>query len=142
MKAQEVDEIVAHLADNVSNGATSLQIALAVAEVVNDIDRALTPIVGINGLAALYKRTLHVAGQAHACLLAPAFSGSPTDHAAALTTALQGESASAAAVAGSAFLKTFHELLATLVGLSLAERLLRPVWTNFLSGPSAKDAEA
>ena len=142
MKAPEVDEIVAHWAQSVSRGATAQQIALAVATASDDIDHALAPVVGLNGVAALYKRTLHVAGKAHPCLLASAFSGSPSDHAAAWTTALQGQTASQAVAAGAAFLQTFHQLLVTLVGLSLAERLLRPVWANILSGSSAKDTEA
>lgn len=142
MKAPEIDEIVAHWAQSVSRGATAQQIALAVATAADDIDHALAPVVGLNGVAALYKRTLHVAGQAHACLLASAFGGSLSDHAAAWTTALQGQTASQAAAAGAAFLQTFHQLLVTLVGLSLAERLLRPVWANILSGSSAKDTEA
>ena len=36
-------------------------------------------------------------------------------------------------------LQTFHELLATLVGPSLTERLLRSVWADSSSGPPAQD---
>ena len=58
---------------------------------------------------------------------------------AALTGALEAQTAADAATAGTLLLQTFHELLTTLVGPSLTERLLRPVWAVFLSGPSAKD---
>lgn len=43
------------------------------------------------------------------------------------------------ATAGGALLQTFYELLASLVGPSLTERLLRSVWENPLSGPPAQD---
>lgn len=36
-------------------------------------------------------------------------------------------------------LKTFYELLATLIGRSLAARLLLDVWGNFLSGSVSQD---
>ena len=44
-----------------------------------------------------------------------------------------------AAAAGGALLQTFSELLASLVGPSLTERLLRSVWENPLSGTTAQD---
>ena len=40
---------------------------------------------------------------------------------------------------GGALLQTFYELLASLVGPSLTERLLRSVWAHSSSGPPAQD---
>ncbi len=58
---------------------------------------------------------------------------------AALKTVLAQQSSADATSGGDALLKTFVELLTTLVGPSLAERLLRSVWANSLSGPPAQD---
>jgi hypothetical protein len=139
MQTQESDGIAAFLTGTGSDGASSRQVAEAVASAFRGIDQALTPIVGKSGVAALYKRTVHLAGRTHSWLAATK-EGVPTAmDVAALTAALEERSAADAAAAGTLLLQTFHEVLATLVGPSLTERLLRPVWATFLSGPSAKD---
>jgi hypothetical protein len=56
-----------------------------------------------------------------------------------LRTALARQDADEAAAIGGQLLQTFYELLTTLVGASLTERLLRSVWANFLGGPPAQD---
>ena len=40
---------------------------------------------------------------------------------------------------GDAYLQTFHDLLVTLIGSSLTERLLRTVWPSISSGTPAQD---
>ncbi|MET0377809.1 MAG: hypothetical protein ABW049_02365, partial [Spongiibacteraceae bacterium] len=43
-------------------------------------------------------------------------------------------------IAGGGFLlQTFFELLSSLIGLSLSERLLRPVGADLFAGPPAQD---
>jgi hypothetical protein len=56
-----------------------------------------------------------------------------------LTSLLARQTGADAAAAGALVLQTFHDLLASLVGPSLAERLLRPAWAILMSGPSAPD---
>lgn len=141
MQSQESDGISAFLTKTASNGASSRRVAEAVVSALNDIDRALAPIVGKSGVAALFKRTVHLAGRTHSWL-AVTKEGVPTAmdvDVTALTAAFEEQTAADAAAAGTLLLQTFHELLATLIGPSLTERLLRPVWATFLSGPSAKD---
>ena len=139
MQSQESDGIAAFLSVAASDGASSGQIAGLVASAFEGIDQALTPIVGRRGVAALYKRAMHLAGRTHSWLAVP-MEGVPTAmDVAALTGALEEQTAADAAAAGTLLLQTFHELLTTLVGPSLTERLLRPVWTASLSGPSTTD---
>lgn len=139
MQNHESDGIAACLSGAASQGASSRQIAGAVTSTFQDIDQALTPIIGKRGTAALYKRTVHLAGQMHSWLAVPV-EGLPTEmNVAALTSALEAQSAADAAAGGTLLLQTFYELLTTLVGPSLTEQLLRPVCEAFLSGPSAKD---
>ncbi|MDP3082928.1 MAG: hypothetical protein Q8N44_04445 [Rubrivivax sp.] len=116
-----------------------MQIGDAVFAIWEEIDDALTPILGPRGMAALYKRSLHLAASAHPWLAAADENDPPAVGPAALKSALARRSSTSAAAGGNAFLQTFHELLVTLVGASLTERLLRPVWSISSSGPSALD---
>ena len=58
----------------------------------------------------------------------------------ALTSELSQQTAAVAASAGGRLLQTFCELLISLIGLSLTDRLLRPVWATLLSGASAQES--
>ncbi len=137
--SHEGRRIAAPLARRVGQGADAGQIAEAVFAIWEEVDDALTPIIGPRGVAALYYRSLHLTGAAH-----PGVAGrhdivqasvNPT----ALKSILSQRNPADAAAAGSAFLQTFHELLASLVGPSLTERLLRSVWENSSGGPSTQD---
>ena len=116
--------ITAPLAYRVHAGADAAQIASAVIGLWNEIDDALTPIIGSGGVVALYQRSLHLSAASHPWLTVKANGGDPVN----LQTLLARQSAAEAAAGGSAFLHTFHSLLVSLVGPSLTERLLRPVW--------------
>lgn len=139
MQSQESDGIAAYLTRAGSEGASSRQVAAAVTSAFQGIDQALAPIIGKRGVAALYKRTVHLASGTHSWLV-PTKEEIPTAiDVTALEAALVEQTAADAAAAGALLLQTFHQLLTTLVGPSIAERLLHPVWATFLSGPSAKD---
>ena len=138
-ESQEGRPLAAPLAHRVGAGANAAQVADAIFAVWAEIDDALTPILGSRGVAALYMRSLHLAGKAHPWLAAPDEGEPPAVGPAALKSALARHSSSAAAAGGSAFLQTFHELLASLVGASLTERLLRSVWAAPSSGPHKQD---
>jgi hypothetical protein len=138
MESQESRRIAAPLAHRVAQDADAAQIAEAAVSIWQEIDAALTPIIGQRGVAALYRRSLYITGATHPWL-AGTHEGVPTAmDLAALKSALAQQN-SAAAVGGGALLQTFHELLASLVGPSLTERLLRSVWANSSSGPPAQD---
>ena len=123
--------ITAPLANRVQPGANAAQIASALIGLWNDIDDVLTPIIGARGVVALYQRSLQLSTPGHPWLAVAVKGGEP----ASLQTLLAHQSATAAAAGGNAFLLTFQCLLASLVGPSLTERLLRPVWAAPLSGP-------
>jgi hypothetical protein len=138
-QSQERDRIAAFLEGMVPAGASSQDIAEAVAAAFRGIDQALMPIVGVRGVAALYKRSLHLARLTHPWLPHSGEGVATTMDLAALTTDLAKHTADDAAAAGVQLLHTFHGLLSGLIGPSLTERLLRPVWATFLSGRSARD---
>lgn len=119
---------------------TAAHVAGAMFTAWQDIDVALSPIIGQRGVAMLYKRSVHITGRTHPWL-ATLYEGSqaPMDLAALQAVFAQQSSANAAAAGGDS-LQTFHELLSSLIGPSLTERLLRPVWDTFSSGSPAQDS--
>jgi secreted protein with Ig-like and vWFA domain len=104
-----------------------------------EIDQALSPIVGSRGVAALYNRSLQLTTVAHPWLPSAASGVLAAIDLAALKAALLRQTAARAAAGGSALLETFRELLASLVGTALTERLLRSVWTPTSGASPAQD---
>jgi hypothetical protein len=119
--------MAAFLQGAVVAGVSSDEVAALVATTFQDINQALSPIVGQRGMAALYKRSLHLSRPLHAWLPAAAEGADVDIDFESLTTALATRTSMDAAVAGTQLLESFLALLATLIGDSLTERLLRPV---------------
>ncbi|MDO9286713.1 MAG: hypothetical protein Q7U26_17620 [Aquabacterium sp.] len=94
-----------------------------------EIDAALTPIIGPRGVMALWQRSLHLTAAAHPWLAALDLL--------LLAKAVGQRDAGDAAAAVNALLRAFHELLASLIGESLTERLLRTVWSPSLALPTS-----
>ncbi|GAB3346700.1 hypothetical protein [Lysobacter tyrosinilyticus] len=139
MESPESHRIATTLAGRVENGANAAQIADAIVSAWQEIEAVLSPIVGQRGVAMLFKRSLYLIGPDHPWL-AGMHEGVPTAvDLAALKSVFAQQNSTDAAAAGSAFLLTFHDLLASLVGPALTEQLLRPVWAHFSSGPTAQD---
>lgn len=139
MQSQESDGIAAYLTRVGADGTSSRQVAAAVTLAFQDIDRALAPIIGKRGVAVLYKRTVHLASETHSWLVIAKEEIPSAVDLTAVEAALEAQTAADAATAGTLLLQTFRKVLTTLVGPAIAERLLRPVWAIFLSGPSARD---
>ena len=104
------------------------------------IEAALTPIIGLRGVQALHRRSLHLAARSHAwlgsCLAGRAGLAGPC---APEKPAVCADQARRAASGGAAFLQAFYGLLCSLVGHSLTERLLRTVWIDFMGASPAQD---
>lgn len=142
MDSQESSRLTAPLTHRVAEDADSHQIAAAIQALWTDIEAALQPIVGRRGVAALFKRTLHLAAARHSWL-APLMPGS--DDAidlGALTALFAAQAPALASEAGSALFEIFRELLATLIGAPLSERLLQTVWSNSSSAAPAQDPKS
>ena len=122
-------------------GSERLPVAAAVLAVWRAVDEALVPILGRAGVAAMYHRSLVVSGRAHPCLPAPAPSDVTPDLA-ALQAALAAHDEATAIAAGAALLDSFHDLLASLVGASVTDRLLAPVLESPVPGTPAQDSPA
>lgn len=88
----------------------------------------LAPVIGMRGVIVLFSRSLHLTNSAFPGL---ALTGNHVDND-ALLLSLKARLASTetddAIEASYVLLVTFTELLSTLIGESLTEQLLRPVW--------------
>jgi hypothetical protein len=137
--SHENRQIAAPLAHRVGTDADAAQIADAIVAAWQEVDEALTPIIGQRGVAALYRRSLLLTGSVHPWL-SNTLEGAQTGmDLGALKSVLVQQSSAAVADAGNHLLQTFYDLLATLIGASLAARLLRSVWAPTPSGPPAQD---
>lgn len=104
-----------------------------------EIGDRLFGIVGQQGVAGLYQRSLHVAAREHAWL-ADCFQGAqaPMDLN-LLRTALMAQPFESASAGATALLDIFYQILVGLVGVSMSERLLRSIWHTPSSGSSPQD---
>ena len=101
-------------------------VAAAVLGVWHRIGEFLVPMIGARGVEALFGRALQLTASAFPWLAA---AGEDKTSLAGVAARLASRDPQAAAEASVALLATFTELLATLIGASLTDRLLDPVWT-------------
>jgi hypothetical protein len=92
------------------------------------VEAQLAPVIGTRGLDILFRRALHQTTTAFPWLAASVDRGGSAGPLPSLMACLATQHTTAAANAAYALLLTFAELLATLIGESLTERLLAPVW--------------
>jgi|GEM_PF-4681271 len=89
------------------------------------ITHALTPVIGVHGMSALYKRTLLICAAEHSWLPTFRDDTSLAMELSALRSALLRQPASKAAAAGEAMTSTILALLVSLIGSRLTEQLLQ-----------------
>ncbi len=128
----------ASLAPLALDGADAEHVANAARSIWRDVDAALSPIIGQRGVAALYRRSLDLVRADHPCLVAVYDAAFERDEFLALQAVLARQESSDAAGANDALLQTFCDLLTTLIGASLTERLLQTVWDKHRSGDAAR----
>ncbi len=121
-----VDAEAAHLAD-------------AIVSRWQQMDAALRPVIGAGGVVALYSRGLSLAGANHPWLAGARTPGGAFPDATALKALFASQSGTNAVDGGRALMERLHELLVSLIGDSLTQRLLGPRWTPTISGFPAQD---
>jgi hypothetical protein len=115
-------------------------IAGELVRLIQDIATVLTPILGSRGVAALFQRTLHANRTRHAWLAGPVEVAQPIIDLVALQAGFARQDRAEAAAAATAIVDTFQDLLASLIGRPLCERLLDPVWAHSLRRPPIQDS--
>ncbi|MFP7723545.1 hypothetical protein [Lysobacter sp. A3-1-A15] len=121
------------------DGASAGQVAEVAISIWREIDAALAPIIGQAGVAALLRRSQYLVRGDHPWLASfqndmPAVAAFES-----LRAALAAQSADECTRGNGALLQVFHDLLASLIGASLCERLLRSVCPPPSSGQAAQD---
>ena len=102
-----------------------------------DIDTALAPIVGHRGVAALFGRCFHLIRADYPWLAPPHESSGDRIDFASLQSMLSQQTSANVVALNDALLRKFSALLSNLIGVSLAERLLRPVVDIHSTGDAA-----
>ena len=139
MQRPEGSHWPAPLGGRIPDGAHAGQVADAVVAIWLEIDQALHPIIGHRGVAALYERSLSLTAAAYPWLALEQRGMPAAVDPAALRAALVQQTGAQAAAGGNALFHSFHQLLASLVGASLTERLLRSVWDHSPGAAPAQD---
>lgn len=137
-ESQRLSSSLEHLA---TQGADVGQVTAAIISAWTEIETALIPIVGKRGVAALYERSLYLTRVHHPWLAAVPQNVEAHMDLPALEAVLARQERGAAAAGGGALLQALYELLGSLIGSSLAERLLRTTWSTQpkLGGLAAQD---
>lgn len=133
------NRMAASLASRINGRTDAAQIADEIVIMFEEINDVLSPIIGRRGVDALYKRSLHLAVPAYPWLADARDGIQEFMDPAKLKSTLCAQSPASAAAGGGVVLQTFHDLLASLVGPSLTERLLHPVWNKSSGIPPAQD---
>jgi hypothetical protein len=139
LKSQEGRRWPAPLGHRVTDPADAEQVSDAIIAIWLEIDQALHPIIGHRGVAALYNRSLGLAAATYPWLAMGHQGVLTAIDPAALKAALGSQAPADAAAGGNALFHAFLELLASLVGPSLTDRLLRSVWTHSAGASPAQD---
>jgi hypothetical protein len=107
-----------------------------------DVDAALSPIIGQRGVAALFKRSVLLIGQAHPSLVTAHQDVDVLGDFAALRITLEQQSSANAIATNDALLRKFSDLLINLIGESLTERLLHSVRDNLSSDGAVRETSS
>jgi hypothetical protein len=127
------------LASRLGADAGVEQIVDTIMAVWRETEDALSPIIGQRGVAALFHRSLKLVSATHPWLAAGLGGALDAVDPKALRATLLQQPAAEAAAGGAALFRSFHDLLASLVGAPLTDRLLRSVWAPSTSAPPAQD---
>ena len=136
-EAQRIGAMLRQMATTECSVAT---IADSAVSLWHDVATALSPIIGQQGVAALYNRSLHLVAATHPWLKTAQEDSTriPTFELLHRTLLLQAPRHAATAAAD--LFTTFNQILASLIGASLTERLLKPVWASSSNGQTVQDS--
>ena len=125
-----VEHTHSNLTQLAADGADTQRIADSAVKVWQELDAALSPIIGTRGVAALFKRSLLLTVPAHSSLVAAHWDVETDGDFESLRASLQQQSVATSIATNGALLRQFVDLLTTLIGASLTERLLQSVLDN------------
>jgi hypothetical protein len=123
------DRVAAHALCRSTTERTPAEIAEAWVDSWRRMESALAPVLGLAGVRALQQRGVQLSVERDAWLATGLAGRSAPIDLAALTEAVARGSSAEAALACDTLLEAIETLLSDLIGVALAERLLRPSWS-------------
>jgi len=135
MRREAIRKTLAHHAGGAPDAGA---VAEATLSVWHQVAGRLAPVIGTGGVDALFRRSLHLTSANFPWLAISDDAGNNAALLASFKARLASRETDTAVEAGHALLVIFTELLASLIGESLTERLLRPVWAP---QPTASEQE-
>lgn len=139
MSGRTTHRLATSFTQRLDSQANAEHVAAVLLGICSDITAALEPILGREGVSALFERSLHRTSVDFPWLaegIQALQSGTGLD---GLEPTFARQDPAHAAAGGLAFFDAFYALLSSLVGLSLADQLLQSVGNGNHSGASAKD---
>ena len=133
------DSIASALSRLAADGAGADRIAAVVAGKMHAVHSALAPIIGDQGVSALYRRCLFLVVQ-DATRADPFYSsaGGSEDYA-ALQSALTQQQAAEALKIAEALFAHLYRILVSLIGVALTKRLLYPMFDTSPNGNAVQE---
>lgn len=125
MNEEAIRKTLAHRA---GSNANARAVAEATISTWHQAAVRLAPVIGRQGVDVLFRRSLHLTKSTVPWLAMANDEGDCTALLSTLQTRLAERETAAALEAGHALLANFTELLASLIGNPLTERLLAPIW--------------
>jgi hypothetical protein len=126
LKRQHNSWLVGCLADRSGENSDAAQIAEATISLWRDIAAALHSIIGRQGVAALYDRSVFLTAKSHPWM-GHLHAGSIPVDLPGLQSVLAGQDSRDAAAGAGELVQTFYEVLVSLIGPALCEQLLLSV---------------
>lgn len=139
LPSEESRHLAASLSRRIGPDADIARVAEAIVAMLQEMHAALTPIIGQQGVAALYRRSLHLCVRTHPDLAGICGCAQAADGFPALMSALTEQSQTDALLFGDVLLTTFYTLLTTLIGPALTARLLHELCEPSLSDAPSQD---
>ena len=116
------------LMDRAGNAPDASVVAEATLNIWHQMAACLAPVIGARGVDVLFHRSLHLTSKAFPSFVIVGEHGDNAALLASLKARLAGSQSSDALALSLALMVSFTELLSILIGESLTQRLLRPVW--------------
>ena len=138
MSGRTTHRLATSFTQRVDSQANAGHVAAVLLGICSDITAALEPILGREGVSALFERSLHRTAVDYPWLAEGIQALQSGTGLAALQPFFGQQDAEQATAGGLALLDAFYSLLGSLIGLSLTDQLLRAVGNSQLNASPAK----
>lgn len=128
LNREKIRRTLAHLVRGGSPDANAM--AEASISTWHKVIAQLTPVIGTRGVDVLFSRSLHITSITFPWIINSGDHGDSSIMLVSIKARLAGHDVDVATEASHKLLLTFTELLTSLIGESLTERLLDPVWVS------------